>query len=313
MLRVCSLNKYAKTMLIRQDTVIIITGASSGLGAALAVELAKYGANLAICARRNDRLQEVAQRAEEAGATVLALPCDVSKKEAAEDFVQQCLQRFGKVDVLINNAGRGNFGAVEHTSQQQVESMFSLNVFSLWYMTAPLLPLMKEQGSGHIINIASTAGKFGFPYNSAYVAAKHAVVGFTASLRAELMGTGVHATVVCPAGIITEWADATEGSSIGNLFAEGIKRSRSIARERNIPFAPLQRMMSAEDAAHIVIDCILHPPLSDVFTHPGTQELALLAAQNRSEFEQLMLPFYIGTQQAYQEQLHSSSEQNSQP
>jgi len=169
-------------------------------------------------------------------------------------------------------------------------------------MSGPALKHMKAQGSGHIINIASVAGTMGFPFNSAYVSAKHAVMGFTASLRAELAGTNIHATAVCPDGVITEWGAVTEGGPIGNLFMSGIRESRGIAKELGINLAPLVPMLSAKDAAQIIYDASMNPPSHDVYTHKGTHERAIGFAQNRSEAEKAMLALYIGMQKAYGQQ-----------
>ena len=169
-------------------------------------------------------------------------------------------------------------------------------------MTGPALKHMKSQGSGHILNVASVAGTMGFPFNSAYVSAKHAVMGFTASLRAELAGSNIHATAICPDGVITEWGTVTEGGPIGNLFMAGIKESRTIAREQGLGLAPLVPMLSAQDAAQIIFNAAMNPPTHDVYTHAGTHERALGFAQNRSEAEQTMLSLYLGMQKAYKPQ-----------
>jgi short-subunit dehydrogenase len=287
---------------INRDTVITITGASSGIGAALALELASKGASLALCARRADRLAEIAQRARALGARVMEVQTDVSDERQATTFIEQILETFGgRLDVLILNAGRGHCAAVEDTPSQQLHSMFATNVFSLWYLVRPALPVMKAQRRGHIIAISSIVGKIAYPYNAAYVAAKHAVVGFIAALRTELVETGVEATVVCPSGVDTEWASVTEGAPIGELFAQGISRSRTIAEQRGIPRAPLQRMKTAEEIARQIMAVIESPPGHDVLTHEGSDELVAIAIRSRREYEQAMLPLLLGMRQAYEE------------
>lgn len=286
-------------MNITPSTVIIITGASSGIGAALVEELSAYGCKLAICARRQDRLDAVAQQARDRGATVYAQVCDVTNDAEARAFIDNTVSEFGGVDVLINNAGRGNCASVEDTTRARLQSVFELNVFSLWSTTAAVLPVMKARHGGHIITISSVAGKIAYPFNSAYVAAKHAAVGFMASLRTELTDTGVRATVVCPAGVTTEWSDVSEDASIGALFGEGIKRSRSIARERGLPLPPLKPMMSASNAARRIIDVVLNDEENDVYTHEGSEESALRCATDRSSFEAENKALYVGMQQAY--------------
>lgn len=286
---------------ITNTTTVLITGASTGIGEALAVELAHQGANIAICARRVTKLREVADKIQQAGGTPLVLAADVTDKEAATSIVQRTIETFGGIDVLVNNAGRGHLASVEDTTVEQIESMFSLNVYSLFYTTAAALPFMKQQRKGHIINIASVAGKMAFPFNSAYVAAKHAVVGFSAALRTELVETGVDVTVVCPDGVLTNWASVTEGGPIGDIFTRGIQRSRHIAKERSIPLAPLKPMMKPEDIAAIIVDIIRKPGNTDVFTHPGTYELAVEVAHDRHAVETKFLPLYLGMRDAYEE------------
>lgn len=289
-------------MNIDQSTVIAITGASSGIGAALAHELSRSSCTLAICARRAEKLAEVAAAARERGSRVLEVVCDVSDDAQARNFIERTVAEFGTIDVLINNAGRGNRASVEDTTRERLQSIFDLNVFSLWSTTAAALPVMKKNRHGHIITISSVAGKTGYGYNSAYVAAKHAAVGFVASLRAELVDTGVRATVVCPAGVTTEWSEASEDASIGALFAEGIKRSRSIAREQGLPLPPLKPMMSATDAAKRIIRVVLDDEENDVYTHEGSEKSVILCATDRRDYEHGMKALYLGMQQAYAHQ-----------
>jgi short-subunit dehydrogenase len=176
--------------------------------------------------------------------------------------------------------------------------MFALNVFPLWYTTRPSLVSMKRQGSGHIINIASMAGKLGYPYNSAYVAAKHACVGFTHALRQELVETGIHATVVCPGGVSTEWASATEGGSMQTFFSESGRHIRRIASARAIPLPPIEGLKTPEAIAAAIVDCI-HHPVAELFTHAGSKEFLLLATEDREEAERHMLPIVLGEREVY--------------
>ncbi|GBD06820.1 Putative ketoacyl reductase [bacterium HR21] len=286
-------------MELTPETVVLITGASSGIGAATARRFAREKVRLVLAARRRERLEAVAAECRQVGAEVLAVPTDVTVPEQAQTLVRRAVEQFGRLDVLINNAGRGNCAAVEETTPEQLWRIFAVNAFALWYVTAPALPVMKAQGRGHILVIASVAGKWGYPYNSAYVAAKHAAVGFVAALRTELLGTGVEATVVCPAAVDTEWGMVTEGGPLGALFQEGVRHSKQVAHELGLPLAPLPTILTAEQVAEQLVDVVRRPPRGDVFTHPGTQELAVLVAQDRRAFEEQMLPFYLGVQRVY--------------
>lgn len=279
---------------------VIITGASSGIGSALAVRVARHGGHVFLAARREDKLRDVAEAVTVAGGTAHVIVADVRSSDDCERIVSTALAHT-HIDVLVNNAGRGHRHSVEDTSDAIIEEMFAVNVFSLMRLTRLMLPHMKQRKSGHIINIASVAGKMGFPYNSAYVAAKHAVVGFTAALRTELVRTGVEATVICPGGVSTDWASVTDGGPLGDVFARGIRASRDIANELNIPLAPLSRMMTAEAIAEIIEQTLDAGRTSDVMTHAGTLEQAVEAVTNRTALENAMLPLYLGMRRAMEE------------
>ncbi|MBL0321225.1 MAG: SDR family NAD(P)-dependent oxidoreductase [Ignavibacteria bacterium] len=286
-------------MKIDQSTVVVITGASSGIGAACAVQCARKGASVVLVARREDRLRDVAEQVRTAGGSPMVIVADVSREDDCYRVVDSVATAFGHIDVLINNAGRGNHASVEDTPTEQWRSMFTLNVDSVFWLTSRALPIMKRADKGHIVAISSVAGRYGHPFNAAYVAAKHAVVGFIAALRTELVGTNVHATTVCPAGVITEWADATEGGSIGALYAKAIPRSRTIARDRGLGTAPLSKMMSADDCASIVLDAVERGRTDDVFTHLGTKEIAVQAVEDRCAQEDRFETLWLAMREAY--------------
>lgn len=282
-----------------QNKVAIITGGSSGIGAELGRVLASEGARVVLAARRKPELDQVVSSITQAGGSALAVKCDVSVREDAEELIHFVHQELGSVDILVNNAGRGHLSSVEDTTDLMIQSMFEVNVFSLWYTTRPALLYMKRQRSGHIINIASMAGKVGFPYNSAYVAAKHACVGFTHALRLELLETGIHATVVCPAGVLTEWAMSTEGGSMLPLLSGASQYVKAIARERNITLPDIEGVMPARQVAESILGCI-RDPVPEVYTHRGAREFAVLAAQDRLKAEQRQLPIVLGERIMYE-------------
>lgn len=286
-------------MTISESTVAIITGASSGIGRALALHLAERGARLGLIARRAEKLNEVAWEAMKNGAAdVLALPCDITDREAFQRAIGEIHVAFGRIDILVNNAGFGHIGYVEDTPQEHVESVFQVNVFALWYGAAAVLPLMKEQGSGQIITISSMAGVMPFPANAAYVAAKHAAVGFTRALRSELAGTGVEAMVVLPAGTMTEWALVTEGGSILPLFEYENERSVEIAEELNIEKAVMPPLLPSDDVAKQIVTLIEHPaPV--LYTHPNSEELAQRFAEDQVGTEYKLLPSWLANREGY--------------
>jgi len=225
---------------------------------------------------------------------------DLSREEDCQRVVDITLDRLTHVDVLINNAGRGHYGAIEDTDTETWRSMMSVNLDQVFFLTRGFLPGMKKRNKGHIINVASVAGTMGFPYNPGYIAAKHGLIGLTAATRAELIDTGVNATAVMPAGVITEWGDATEGAPINALYAAAIPRSRTIANERGVGLAPLFKMMSADHAAQIIVDAVDKGRTNDIYTHEGTMDLAVQAVTNRMDLEDRHLALWLAMREYYE-------------
>ncbi|MEH6892178.1 SDR family oxidoreductase [Bacillus sp. JJ864] len=189
-----------------QDKVIVITGASSGIGEELAMQVAGQGAIPVLIARTEEKLRELKQKIE----TTYRTSChyyvlDVSNEEEVELVFTQVLQDIGSIDILVNNAGFGVFKTFVDASVQEVKDMFDVNVFGLVACTKAVLPYMIERNSGHIVNIASLAGKIATPKSSAYAATKHAVLGFTNSLRMELANTNITVTAINPGPIDTNF------------------------------------------------------------------------------------------------------------
>jgi short-subunit dehydrogenase len=179
-------------------TVVLITGASSGIGRATALALAGAGAQVALVARREGALREVEREIAARGGAAFAHPADVTVAAVTDAAVAACVSRFGRLDVLVNNVGAGLFAAVEETSEADLRGMLEVNLLSTFHGVKAALPVMRRQGRGHIVNVASAAGRRGSPYVGAYCAAKFAVVGLTESLRVELAGSGIAVSLVCP-------------------------------------------------------------------------------------------------------------------
>jgi hypothetical protein len=201
--------------------------------------------------------------------------------------------------MLVNNAGRGHFASVEDTTDDVIASMFAVNVYALWHTVRPALPQMKRQGSGLIVNIASMAGKIGFPFNSAYVAAKHACVGFTHALRMELLGTNIQATVVCPGSVKTEWAEVTEGGPMLAMFSASGPAVKRIAAEQHLPLPPVEGVLSPEVVADRIIE-VMENPAPEAYTHRGAEDFVRLAATDRAEAERHQLAVVLGEREVYQ-------------
>lgn len=200
-----------------------ITGASSGIGEALALQFAKDGAGLVLSARREDELKRVAARCVEAGLPedhILVLPLDVTQWDALPGAVQTVLDRFGAVDLLVNNAGVSQRSLCKDTELAVYQKLMDVDVMGQIALTKAVLPHMLNRGSGHLAVTASVAGKVGVPQRSGYCAAKHAVMGFFDALRAEVEDEGLHVSTIVPGFIRTDIsrnALAADGSVYGKL------------------------------------------------------------------------------------------------
>lgn len=183
--------------------VFFITGASSGIGKRIALALAGSGATLLLAARNEKSLTEVANQIRAQGGEAFIYPVDLSRKEEVEKVSRLILSRFGRVDLLINNAGFGVFDPVVRGDPEDWEKMMTVNYLASVRLIRAFLPQMLSQREGHIINVASIAGKLGSPFFAGYNASKFAIVGFSESLFIELLGTGVNVTTICPGPIDT--------------------------------------------------------------------------------------------------------------
>ena len=191
---------------MRGQPVAVITGASAGIGRATAVRFAREGADLVLAARSRERLERLAERLEQRfGVRALAVPCDVREGEQVEALAEAAIAAFGRIDVLVNNAGQGLYGRVEDTPAEAFRDLLETNVLGPHHAIRAVLPHMRRQGSGHIVNVGSVVGKRGWPYHGAYAASKFALTGLTQALRGELAGSGVSVSLVLPASTDTEF------------------------------------------------------------------------------------------------------------
>jgi NAD(P)-dependent dehydrogenase (short-subunit alcohol dehydrogenase family) len=206
------------------DRVALVTGGSSGIGERAAIRLQEAGFTTYAVARRVDRMEGLAQ----AGVTTFAM--DVTDDASMTAGVERIVGEHGRVDVLVNNAGYGSYGAVENVPIDDARRQFEVNVFGLARLTQLVTPGMRERGDGRIINISSVGGKFYEPLGAWYHATKFAVEGFSDSLRLELAPYGIRVVIVEPGPIRTEWntlaRDALVESSAGTAYeaqAEGVR------------------------------------------------------------------------------------------
>ena len=180
---------------------VVITGASSGIGRATALEMARRGANLVLAARRTERLEEVAAQCRALGVQAVAVTADVSNP----DDCRRLIEAAGDVDVLVNNAGFAVLGTINEIDPAEIRGMMDTNYFGTVHCTRAVLPQMLARSRGTIVNVSSMLGIMGVAGMSAYCATKFAIVGFTEGLRDEVLGKGVRVAMVCPGTTDTEF------------------------------------------------------------------------------------------------------------
>ncbi len=216
--------------------VALVTGASSGIGAATAKLLAKNGARVVLVARREDRLQQITTEIEDAGGRAISVVADVADEAQVKNAFDRAQQEFGRLDIAVNNAGLMLWGPILNANTEDWRRMINLNVLGLMYCTHAALPLMKQNGSGHIVNVSSVAGRTAREGVGAYNASKWAVGGFSESLRQEARKLNIRVTIIEPGVVDTELTqhmtneqakkDATEFyASMKGLESEDIARS----------------------------------------------------------------------------------------
>ena len=188
-----------------KNKVVLITGASSGIGKQTAIEFAKLGSSIILVARRKNKLEQVENELKEFNVNTLVCVCDVSKKDQVLEMSKIVIAKFTSIDILVNNAGFAIYGSIFDLSIDEIESQMETNYFGMVYCTKNFLPLIKKKKSGHIVNVASVAASFGLPGIASYCASKFAMLGFSEGLKHELVGTGVGITVVSPIMVKTDF------------------------------------------------------------------------------------------------------------
>lgn len=185
------------------NKVWFITGCSTGFGRELAKEALSNGYKVVVTARKPEQVADITAAYPD---TAMALSLDVTVPQQIKEAVAAAIARFGRIDVLVNNAGIGYFGAIEESEEAEVRRMFEINFFGLANMTNEVLPHMRKQRSGHILNVASIGGLRSFPAVGFYNATKYAVDGLSEALMKEVAPLGIKVTVICPSGFRTDWA-----------------------------------------------------------------------------------------------------------
>jgi clavulanate-9-aldehyde reducatase len=240
--------------------VAAVTGASSGIGQATALALAGAGAAVALGARRRDRIEELASRIESDGGRAIAIPTDVSKEDEARAFVEQAKEQLGRLDVLVNNAGVMLLGPVYGADTSEWRRMVEVNMLGLLFCTHTALPIMGEQGSGHIVNISSVAGRHANFGSAVYNLTKFGVNGFSEALRQELAPANVRVTLIEPGFVATE----LQGHNTHPMVIEAIESAEK----------EIGDLLEAEDIADAILYVVSRPQrvsINEVLVRPTGQ------------------------------------------
>jgi short-subunit dehydrogenase len=254
--------------------IIIITGASSGIGRCTALALARERPQLVLVARRHELLAAVRIEVEKAGGKAEIMALDLTRREAVAQMIEQTQQKFGRIDVLINNAGFGFFGTVEATPAPVVDEIFALNFEAPLYATQYVTPIMRAQRSGHIVNVSSVAGKRGLPLSGVYCATKFALDGLTQALRLELASEGIRVSIVNPAATYTD-------------FFDQVRRTSELPGK----FKPMGSPQTAEHVAGTIVRCLKKPTI-EVYPYRPGRLIAWLNVIAPSLVDRIMAPYF---------------------
>jgi clavulanate-9-aldehyde reducatase len=240
--------------------VAAVTGASSGIGEATAVMLAEAGAAVSLAARRSDRIADLAKRIEGSGGRALSIEADLGNEDQANAFVRETKEELGRLDILVNNAGQMLLGPVIGADTSEWRRMVDVNLLGLLYSTHAALPIMGEQGSGHIVNISSVAGRFATFGAAVYNLTKFGVNAFSEALRQEVAAANVKVTVIEPGFVATE----LQGHNTHPMVVEAIENMRK----------EVGKPLDAEDIARSILYAVGEPDhvaVNEVLVRPAGQ------------------------------------------
>ena len=240
--------------------VAAITGASSGIGEATAIALAGAGAAVSLGARRKDRLDDLAERISSDGGRALAIEADIGDQRQAESFIGRTAEELGGLDILINNAGLMLLGPVEGADLEEWRRMVDVNVLGLLYCTHAALPLMRERGGGHIVNLSSVAGRYATFGSAVYNLTKFGVTGFSEALRQEALNSNIRVSIVEPGMVDTELQGHNENPAV----REGLQKFRD----------DIGTVLEADDIARGILYAVSQPEhvnVNEVLIRPTGQ------------------------------------------
>jgi NADP-dependent 3-hydroxy acid dehydrogenase YdfG len=238
---------------------VAITGASSGIGEATALACARGGADVALSARRADRLTALARRIEDEGGIAVPLPADIADEREARGFVERAYEHLGRLDALVNNAGLMLLGPVEGADTEGWRRMVDVNVLGLLYCTHAALPVMREQGGGHIVNVSSVAGRRAAAGAAVYNLTKFGVCGFSEALRQEALHANIRVTVIEPGAVETE------------LLSHNVP---AVVEAGCTLFDQIGTPLSGDDIAEAIVYALSQPPhvnVNEILVRPTGQ------------------------------------------
>ncbi|MEW9668556.1 SDR family oxidoreductase [Ammoniphilus sp. 3BR4] len=238
------------------DQVVIITGASSGIGEATAYELALNGAKVVLAARREDRLQQLKEKIEQAGGTAVIKITDVTSRKQMEDLANYAIEQFGKIDVLLNNAGVMPLSFMNKLKVDEWDQMIDVNIKGVLYGIAAVLPHMEERKQGHIINISSVAGHEVHIGGAVYSGTKYAVRAITEGLRKEQAHNNIRTTIISPGAVTTELTETISDMKIKELLKKRFADTQSL-EGKDIAAAI---RYAIEQPSHVAVNEILVRP-----------------------------------------------------
>jgi NAD(P)-dependent dehydrogenase (short-subunit alcohol dehydrogenase family) len=187
-----------------KDKIAIVTGGGRGIGRAIALLYAEHGAKVAVSARSADQVERVVEEIKSAGGEAIGMTCDVAVEEDCKRMVERTAEEFGGVDILVNNAGITMSAPLVVSDSEEWKRVIDINLLGTYYCSKAVAPILISRGWGRIINMASRSGKIGHPFLTAYVASKHAVVGFTKALSEELVAFKITVNAICPGVVETD-------------------------------------------------------------------------------------------------------------
>jgi NADP-dependent 3-hydroxy acid dehydrogenase YdfG len=242
------------------DRVVIVTGASSGIGEATAIALASEGAKVVAVARRSNRLEALAEQIRDQGGTLHPLTADVADEAQIRDVIAKTQDQFGRIDSLINNAGVMLLGPIDGADTEDWRRMIDVNLLGLMYATHAALPIMKSQQTGHIINVSSVAGRVVSSYGAVYCATKFAVGAFSESLRQQVCKDNIRVTIVEPGVVATELVQHITHAD-----------TKSMAEE----FYGSMKTLDSEDIASAIVYALTQPAhvcVNELLVRPTAQD-----------------------------------------